>query len=390
MTRATHTMIEVVVVQYRLFHYRMRLFEMLRSRLRERGVELRLIVGQASPSEVARKDEGELDWSLKVRNRFWRIGGRDLLWQPLPRATRSTALRIVIQENRILSNYWLQLRRCFGGPQLAFWGHGRNYQSTSPSGLRERWKAWWLMHVDWWFGYTEDTRRYLESHGFDSTRITVLNNAIDGSSFARDLDALTPEQVAAARAELDITEQTQVAIYCGSIYPEKRIDMLLASADLLRQRLPDFHLLVVGDGPLGQSVRDAARTRPWLHALGIRTGAEKALAYRLASVMLNPGLVGLHVVDAFVARTPLVTQASALHSPEYVYLVDGTNGRVVHDDTVESYVQVVTEIFTQPGLLPSMQARCGQDAQTYTLDAMADNFAAGVVACLRRAGHVIR
>ena len=382
-------MIEVVIVQYRLFHYRIRLFEMLRTRLHERGVELKLVVGQASPSEVTRKDEGQLDWSLKVRNRFWSVGSRDLLWQPLPRATRSAALRIVIQENRILSNYWLQLRRLFGGPQLAFWGHGRNYQSTAPGGLRERWKAWWLTRVDWWFGYTDDTRRHLESKGFDSARITVLNNAIDGTSFARDLEAVTPEQLVTARAELGIAEQAQVAIYCGSIYAEKRIDTLLASADLLRQRLPDFHLLVVGEGPLGLSVRNAAKTRPWLHALGIRTGSDKALAYRLASVMLNPGLVGLHVVDAFVARTPLVTQASALHSPEYVYLVDGANGRVVHDDTVESYAQAVAEIFAQPGVLAAMQARCAQDALKYTLDAMADNFAAGVVACLRRAGHVI-
>lgn len=210
-------MIEVVIFQYRLLHYRVRLFELMRARLHEKGVELKLVVGQPSQSELARNDEGKLDWALKVRNWFWRVRGKDLLWQPLPRCTRRAVLRIVIQENRILSNYGLQLRRLFGGPQLAFWGHGRNYQSTAPDGLRERWKTWWLTRVDWWFGYTEDTRRYLESRGFDPARVTVLNNAIDGSGFARNLNAVTLEQLAAARAELGIGEPAQVAIYCGSI-----------------------------------------------------------------------------------------------------------------------------------------------------------------------------
>lgn len=380
-------MVDVVIVQFRLLHYRVRLFELLRARLRERGINLRLIVGQPSKTELARKDEGHLDWALKVHNLFWRVGGKDILWQPLPPSTRQAALRIVIQENRILSNYWLQLRRLAGGPQLAFWGHGRNYQSTAPNGLRERWKTWWLTRVDWWFGYTEGTRRYVQSHGFDPSRVTVLNNAIDDSGFGRDLAGISRGQLQKARQELGIREDAQVAIYCGSIYAEKRIDVVLASAEMLRRMLPDFQLLLVGDGPEAPAMREAARTRPWLHALGIRKGSEKALAYRMASVMLNPGLVGLHVVDAFVAKTPLVTQASALHSPEYDYLVDGANGRVVHDDSVQSYAEAVAELFTRADLLQAMQERCAVDAQRYTLDAMAVNFADGIVACLNRAGY---
>ena len=125
-----------------------------------------------------------------------------------------------------------------------------------------------------------------------------------------------------------------------------------------------------------------------VQALGSTLGMAKGQALEQRVRDIHPGC-RVHVVDAFVARTPLVTQASALHSPEYVYLVDGANGRVVHDDTVESYAQAVAEIFAQPGVLAAMQARCAQDALKYTLDAMADNFAAGVVACLRRAGHVI-
>lgn len=381
-------MIDVVIVQYRLLHYRLKLFEVMRARLQERGINLLLVCGQPSETERLRKDEGSLPWADKVRNVYLRIGGKDIVWQPMPARAHKAALCVVMQENRLLSNYALQLRRWLGGPMVAFWGHGRNYQSRAATGLRERWKTWWLRRVDWWFAYTPSPAAYVRQHGFDAARITVLDNAIDVSGFRADLDAVSSAEIAQAQAQLGISASSQVAIYCGSIYAEKRIGVLLESADLLRQRLPDFHLLVVGDGPEAGVVKAAAASRPWLHVRGIRKGHDKALDYRLASVMLNPGLVGLHIVDSFAARTPLVTQTSAMHSPEYDYLVQGVNGVSVDDDSAAAYADAVARIFTEAGLLADMQARCAQDAQRYTVERMAQNFADGIVDCLCRHGKL--
>lgn len=381
-------MVQVVIVQYRLLHYRVRLFELMRAELAGHGVALRLVCGQPSAVELLRKDEGHLPWADKVHNLYWRLGGKDIVWQPLPSALRHAALCVVMQENRLLSNYLLQLRRHVGGPLVAFWGHGRNYQSLAANGLRERWKSFWLRQVDWWFAYTQSPADHVAAHGFEAGRITVLQNAIDVSGFAADLAAVGEAELAAERQALGIGPQAQVAIYCGSIYAEKRIGLLLQSTDLLRQRLPDFHLLVVGDGPESPAVHTAAQTRPWLHVLGIRKGHGKALAYRMAGVVLNPGAVGLHVVDAFVAQTPLVTQHSALHGPEYDYLVNGQNGLALMDDSAQAYANAVVDAYTRPGLLPQMQARCAQDARHYTLEAMAHNFVTGILACLRRHGRL--
>jgi hypothetical protein len=98
--------------------------------------------------------------------------------------------------------------------------------------------------------------------------------------------------------------------------------------------------------------------------------------------------VGLHVVDGFAARTPLFTQQSAMHGPEYDYLVDGVNGRSMTDDSAQSYAQAVVQAFTVPGLLAAMQTQCAADAQLYTLHAMVQNFADGIQACLKRAGKI--
>lgn len=381
--------IQVAILQHRLLHYRVKFFNLLRTRLATFGIDLLLVHGQASPTEALRKDEGHLEWAIRVKNYGLRINGRDVIWQPLPEACKSVDLCIMIQENRILSNYWLQIQRPLRRRLLGFWGHGRNYQSRAPDGILESWKAWWLLRVDWWFAYTQSTKEYVIGAGFDPNQATVLDNAIDGTGFDSDLNSWSASEINMGAKAIGLQPSSQVAIYCGSLYADKRINILLESADLIRQRLPNFHLLVIGSGPEAEAVANAAKTRPWLHSLGIQNGRSKAKYFRMAQLMLNPGLVGLHVVDAFVARTPLVTQASAKHSPEYAYLVHKRNGWVVDEDSAAAYADAVEKIFSSPSLLSELREQCARDAKRYTLDNMVENFAQGVVACLRAHGRSI-
>src|SRR5215217_7564556 len=104
---------KVVVFQYRLLHYRVALFEQLRANCAGQGIELHLVHGQATRREQTKKDEGYLPWAGKVENRVCEVGDRDWIWQPFPRHLRDANLVIVMQENRILSNYPLMLRRSF-------------------------------------------------------------------------------------------------------------------------------------------------------------------------------------------------------------------------------------------------------------------------------------
>ena len=98
-------------LQHRLLHYRTELFKQLRDSLEKAGVELNLVHGQASPAEKIRRDEGELPWATVVKNSFWTVFGRDLIWQHLPSSVHAADLIVLMQENRILSNYPIQLRR---------------------------------------------------------------------------------------------------------------------------------------------------------------------------------------------------------------------------------------------------------------------------------------
>lgn len=377
---------KVIIVQYRLLHYRLELFERLRFLLASMGVELVLVYGQASPTEKLRKDEGHLDWAYRRNNVFFSFRRKDLLWQSLGKLGKGADLIVVMQENRILSNYPLLIKRRFGGPKVAYWGHGKNYQSTAPGGLREKWKSLMLNQVDWWFAYTDMTTEHVSAHGYPVSQITTLNNAIDVSGFQSELASITEEEQSEARLALGLAATDRIGLFCGSLYPEKRVDLLLGGIDLIRSRIPDFHMLVIGDGPSAGEVRQAAESRPWLHCLGVKKGRDKAVLFKLAHVQLNPGLVGLHVLDAFSAGLPMVTTATALHSPEIAYLEHGVNGVVSESDDIAGYAEPIIELLLDKTRWQAMSQQCLADASRYTVENMAENFSSGILRCLEYYG----
>lgn len=381
-------MLKVTILQYRMLHYRLELFELLKKKLATYGVELEVVHGQASAVERKRKDEGVLPWAKRVNNLFIRLGGKDIVWQGFPVSMFKSKLIITMQENRILSNYFILLIRHVLGFKVGYWGHGKNYQSTNPDGFREKWKIFLLNKIDWWFAYTNSTVAHLTSHGYPSKKITNLENAIDVVSFQSDIDKVTDSEMLSAKQLLNIPVDAKVALFCGSLYPEKRIDLLIDSILKVKEKVPNFHLIVIGDGPSADLIVTAASTNAWIHPVGVKRGHEKAVLFKLSHVQLNPGLVGLHILDAFSASLPMITTSTALHSPEIDYLNNNVNGIIIDGDSSDLYANVTQELLLDEEKLNYFRLKCKESAAHYTVQNMVDNFSFGIVSCLINYGFL--
>ncbi len=371
----------VAILQHRLLHYRTSLFDQLRKACLDRNIELHLVHGQASRRESIKKDTGSLLWAHTVHNRFLDVGGKDLVWQPYPADLHDVDLIVVMQESRILSNYPLLLSRMWSSRKVAYWGHGANFQSDAPSGLRERWKRLILTRADWWFAYTGLTRDILLANGYPQKKITVLNNAIDNERFIADLAAISAEELSRLRTELDLSAHGKLGLFCGSLYPDKKLDFMIKAAEIIHARLPDFRLVIIGDGPSAAELSELIKNKPWIHRVGVRKGLEKAAYFKLADVVLNPGLVGLHVLDAFCAGAPMFTTDNARHSPEIAYLQHGVNGFVLPDDFA-GYADAVVGLLQDKARYEIVREAALDSAKKYTLDNMVSNFVEGIENCL--------
>ncbi len=367
---------KVVIVERQLLQYRVAFYNRLRALLDKEGIELQLLIGNGTPAEVKKKNQVSLDWAIHIPTHY--LLGTTLCWQPFGAYAKDADLVIVMHENKIIYNLWLL---SFGRPKrLAFWGHGRNMQSARPDGFKERFKRWTINKVDWWFAYTESSAALVTAAGFPIECTTVVQNAVDTEEMTAFCEQVSPEDCARKRKELNLGDGP-IALYLGSLYKEKRLDFLLGAALRIRERIPGFQLLVVGAGPEQELIENAARQYPWIHYMGPLQDQSKAVALVLADVMLNPGLVGLGILDSFASGTPMFTTDCGLHSPEISYLSSGTNGVMTSND-IDIYANAVVNVLQEPDAIAKLSKGALSSAPRYTVDNMADRIRMGICACL--------
>ena len=376
---------KVAIVNVQLSPFRVPFFNRLRAELGSRNIDLTFMHGDIWPAERSRNYECELEWAIKVPNRFIPIGGgRYACWQQLPHELLAHSdLVVTTQENMILSNYPLIMKRRLAAKRLAFWGHGVSPRSRSVASLGERWRRIWTNKADWWFGYTQKSVEALQLAGFPQDRITNTNNAIDNAGFQQDAESVTELMLSEIRKQCNLEQNSVVGLYCGALYADKRLDLLVEAADLAHRKHPEFRLIVIGSGVEAGYIEEAFKTRPWATAVGPKTGVEKAAYFKLASLVLNTGAVGLIVIDAFCMGLPLLTVQASMHGPESAFIEEGVNGFFT-DPNPQAFADAISKLITDKDLYQRIRAGASLAGQTYTMDNMVQHFANGIEQCLQR------
>jgi glycosyltransferase involved in cell wall biosynthesis len=375
---------KVVIVQATARHYRAKFFSALHGRLAQDHIDLRVIYSNPNAEDAKRCDCVELDASvgLKVRAN-WLFSNR-LVYQHARQHLSDAHLVIVEHASRYLLNYALFANRVVSQRKIALWGHGFNRTGTSLGRFLRRLV---LRLPDWWFAYSGVTLRYLLANGIPSEVTTNVQNAIDTEGLRRAAASISSEQAQALRRALRIGPEARVGLYCGSLYPHKRLPMLIAACRRVQAFAPNFHLIIMGDGPDRNIVEDAVSRHSWIHYVGAKFGEDRASYFRIADLLLNPGLVGLGILDAFAVGLPVLTTDIPIHGPEIEYLDAGNNAIVTPHDIL-AYADAVVGVLGNHELLGWLREGASRSGHKYTLENMVKNFTSGVEACLEYEGRL--
>lgn len=366
-----------------LHDYRVMFYEHLRRVLAERGVRFRLVHGQGAAEDQAKGGNSRLTWSEPLPVRTLQLGSNELLWQNGLAVARSSDLVICEQASRLVLNYLLLAAQPVSRFRFALTGHGKNLRSDSVAS-GETVKRWLTRQVHWFFAYNQTGVGYVEQLGFPPDRITSVGNTIDTKELSDALQAIGPEEIAAVRAQLGIRGD-HVGIYLGGLYDLKRPDFLVEAAEHIRRLVPDFELIVVGQGPEELVVKEAANRHDWIHYPGAIFDTARVRYGAVADLFLLAGAAGLSIVDAFAMGLPVVAIDLPTHAPEIEYLIDGENGVMLEGDAnVERYASTVALLLTDDETRGQMRAGAETTAADLTVERMAERFADGVVAALAK------
>ena len=189
----------------------------------------------------------------------------------------------------------------------------------------------------------------------------------------------------AFRARHGIDPTRPVALYVGRVAHEKNIEFLLDVADLARESVPDFLLLIAGEGPALNALRESVVRRKlsanvqFLGYLDRRTDLPDCYAaadvFVFASRTETQGLV---LLEAMAAGLPVVSLAAM----GTIDILGARRGALVPDDNPAAFAQDVVEVLRNKDL----RNRLARDGAEYAHQ-WSDKTLSGRMADLYRAIH---
>lgn len=373
-----HQLKQVTIIQRVLPHYRIPFFRLTAERLKIEGISLGLIYGQEFPDTVPKTVPIDDKWAHMINNRYIKLLSFELVWQPCLRYLVESDLIIFEQANRLLINYLLIFNRT-KYKKIAYWGHGKNMQTGGRKTFPERLKKILSSQVSWWFAYTELSARIIADAGFPMEKISVVQNSIDTIKLSEEISSISESDVKNLKAKMNITSEN-ICVYCSGMYDNKRLDFLIDSCIKIRKFVPDFTMIFIGEGPDQYKVEKATGQNNWLYYVGPKYGRDRVPFFLMSKALLMPGMVGLTIIDSFVAGLPIFTTDIPIHSPEIDYLKNGING-VTTPFSSESYVDAVVNFLKSRKIQNKLRSGCYVAAEKYTINHMVDNFIAGIKAC---------
>jgi glycosyltransferase involved in cell wall biosynthesis len=165
---------------------------------------------------------------------------------------------------------------------------------------------------------------------------------------------------------------TPLVVAVGRLMPSKRFDELVDLCAQVRRRVPDLHLVIVGDGyerPALEAQVDALDAHGWVRIAGKVSDEELLSLYRQAWVVASASIAegwGMTLTEAAACGTPAVATDIAGHRDA---VADGISGLLAADG--RQLVEHLTAVLTDESLRAALTKGALDHAATLTWEATA-------------------
>ena len=120
----------------------------------------------------------------------------------------------------------------------------------------KHYSEWWCDHFDRVIAPTAKTENLLRQYGVEAP-IDIIPSGMDLRRFSPERHSAAER--AATRAECGIPEGKRVLLNIGRLAKEKNLEKILRVFPELHKRCPDVQLVIIGEGPLKQTLQEQAQ-----------------------------------------------------------------------------------------------------------------------------------
>lgn len=171
-----------------------------------------------------------------------------------------------------------------------------------------------------------NNKAYFEKYGLTTAQLIYARHAVDNARFA----APRQLEVSKLRTSLGIADTDIVVLFTGKLIHKKQPDLLLKAFGNLN--IPGTHLLLVGDGILGETLKKNARVLPNQHAihfLPFQNQQRMPVIYQSCDLFCMPSAGpgetwGLAINEAMAARKAILASDKVGGAAD---LIDDNNGQ---------------------------------------------------------------
>ena len=216
---------------------------------------------------------------------------------------------------------------------------------------------------------SEGVRQHLIGQGMAPDRIHVIYNGLPAE---RCTDLTPAEQM---RSQLGLPVEAALVAVVAHLSPKKGHRYLLEAVARLRDRYPDLHCLIVGEGPLRGELQEHARQLGIAcraHFLGYR---EDAVAIMQASdIVVLPSVakegLGICLIEAaFVGKPTIGSDAPGIDEA----IVDGETGLLVAPGDAEALSEAIDRLLSDEQLSRRLGENGRRRAQEkFTIEAQSE------------------
>lgn len=313
---------EVWILQPRIEHYRLPVFDRLAAAGADR---FRLkVLGPMRNGEAAGGGRRDYFIEFPYRQQRW-VGTLFHKWPSINQYIREKRPAVVVVNTHLRHpDCWQLPKICRdNGATAVAWSKVHSF-SGAPAPLLKVMKRRMFERFELFIVYGELARSELRNLGIPQERIFVAQNTVDTAHIFERGDEIRRRAVELRRRHgLD---DARVLLSIARFDPEKRLSDLLAAWPRLREADPDLRLVLVGDGPLLDDLRDraAAIDRERILLIGRAPEGDDYAWIAAADATIQCGAVGLAMNQSMALGVPTVI-ADEIGSDTEI-LVDGRTG----------------------------------------------------------------